>query len=68
MEKKNEGFLFYAVLATIYGVFFGIIMSIFYIFSEEETTMLSIISQSVAFGVLMGIFEYWRMNRNKKKD
>ena len=66
-ESNTRGFLFYLVLAVLYALCFGVIMVVFPFFTGEELHLGSILYQSAAFGLLMGGFEYWRINRKGRK-
>ena len=65
-ENNTKGFLFYMVLAVLYAFIFGFVMVVIPFFTHEEIHFGSILYQSIVFGLLMGGFEYWRINRKKK--
>ena len=64
--SPTKGFLFYIVLSALYAFIFGLVMVVFSFFTGEEIHIVSLLYQSVVFGLLMGGFEYWRINRKKK--
>ena len=65
MQNNENGFMLYFVIALIYAVVLGILLALFNLFGEEKTTTISIIFQSIFFGIFMSLFEYWR---NRKKN
>ena len=66
-KPQTKGFLFYLVLAVLYALSFGVVMVVFPFFTNDEIHLGSILYQSIAFGLLMGGFEYWRINRKKRE-
>ena len=59
--------MLYVVIALIYAVVLGILLAIFNLFTEEKTTLISILFQSVFFGIFMSLFEYWQYKRKHRK-
>ena len=67
MKNNENGWLFYTLIAVIYAVIFGILAVIFNFFTEEKTPFLSILFQSIFFGIFMTAFDYWLMRKKRKK-
>ena len=67
MDNKNRDFLFYIMIAIIYGIIFAVILVIFNLFSEDKESAVTITFQSLLFGIFMAIFELWQYNKKKRK-
>ena len=68
MENKENKWLMFLMLAVIYAVVLGVMLTIFNLFTEEKTSTINIIFQSIFFGIFMCGFEYWQYKRKNKKQ